>query len=94
MVDMTDLLPVSCRPASPEVTPAEVRAVLARSILADGLDLVLDIDRSKGSYLVDARTGRGYLDMFTFFASSALGMNHPRSGRRRGRSAPSWPRPR
>ena len=73
---MTDLLPVSCRPASPEVTPAEVRSVLARSILADGLDLVLDIDRSKGSYLVDARTGRGYLDMFTFFASSALGMNH------------------
>ena len=75
---MTDLLPVSCRPAAPDVTPAEVRSVLARSILADGLDLVLDIDRSRGSYLVDARTGRSYLDMFTFFASSALGMNHPR----------------
>ena len=54
-----------------------MREVLARSILADGLDLVLDINRSQGSYLVDARTGRGYLDMFTFFASSALGMNHP-----------------
>ena len=51
--------------------------MLARSILADGLDLVLDIDRSSGSYLVDARTGERYLDMFTFFASSALGMNHP-----------------
>ena len=51
--------------------------MLARSILADGLDLVLDIDRSAGSYLVDARTGERYLDMFTFFASSALGMNHP-----------------
>jgi L-lysine 6-transaminase len=51
--------------------------VLARSILADGLDLVLDLDRSAGSYLVDARDGRRYLDMFTFFASSALGMNHP-----------------
>ena len=74
---MTDLLPVSRRPASPDVSPAEVRSVLARSILADGLDLVLDIDRSRGSYLVDARTGRRYLDMFTFFASSALGMNHP-----------------
>lgn len=60
-----------------EVSPAEVHSVLARSILADGLDLVLDIERSQGSYLVDARTGRGYLDMFTFFASSALGMNHP-----------------
>ncbi|MDN4520200.1 L-lysine 6-transaminase [Mycolicibacterium austroafricanum] len=57
--------------------PDDVHHVLARSILADGLDLVLDIDRSHGSHLVDARTGRSYLDMFTFFASSALGMNHP-----------------
>ncbi len=59
------------------IAPADVRDVLARSILADGLDFVLDIDRSAGSYLVDARTGERYLDMFTFFASSALGMNHP-----------------
>jgi L-lysine 6-transaminase len=57
--------------------PDDVRDVLARSILADGLDFVLDVDRSSGSYLVDARTGEHYLDMFTFFASSALGMNHP-----------------
>lgn len=61
----------------PDLRPAAVRSVLARSILADGLDLVLDLQRSRGAYLVDARTGRGYLDMFTFFASSALGMNHP-----------------
>jgi L-lysine 6-transaminase len=59
------------------IGPAQVHAVLARSILADGLDLVLDLERSQGSYLIDARTGRRYLDMFTFFASSALGMNHP-----------------
>ncbi|KAA0104621.1 L-lysine 6-transaminase [Mycolicibacterium sp. P1-5] len=57
--------------------PGNVRTVLARSILADGLDLVLDLDRSCGSWLVDARNGTRYLDMFTFFASSALGMNHP-----------------
>jgi len=59
------------------IGPDDVREVLARSILADGLDLVLDLERSKGSVLVDARTGERYLDMFTFFASSALGMNHP-----------------
>jgi L-lysine 6-transaminase len=57
--------------------PEQVHEVLGRSILADGFDLVLDLDRSAGSYLVDARDGRRYLDMFTFFASSALGMNHP-----------------
>jgi L-lysine 6-transaminase len=60
-----------------ELEPDQVHEVLAGSILADGFDLVLDLSRSTGSYLVDARSGRRYLDMFTFFASSALGMNHP-----------------
>ncbi|HEY5844471.1 MAG TPA: L-lysine 6-transaminase [Mycobacterium sp.] len=59
------------------MAPADVHGVLGRSILTDGMDLVLDLQQSRGSYLVDARTGRRYLDMFTFFASSALGMNHP-----------------
>jgi L-lysine 6-transaminase len=59
------------------IEPDQVHEVLARSILADGFDLVLDLTRSAGSCLVDARDGRRYLDMFTFFASSALGMNHP-----------------
>ncbi|MBB2991242.1 L-lysine 6-transaminase [Mycolicibacterium iranicum] len=74
---MTAVVPDNRRATAPSVAPDDVRTVLARSILADGLDLVLDLDRSRGSYLVDARTGRWYLDMFTFFASSALGMNHP-----------------
>jgi L-lysine 6-transaminase len=74
---MTNVLPASAAIAETTIAPSDVRPVLARSILADGLDLVLDVERSHGSYLVDARTGRGLLDMFTFFASSALGMNHP-----------------
>ncbi|OBL14506.1 L-lysine 6-transaminase [Mycobacterium sp. 1245499.0] len=57
--------------------PERVHEVLARSIQVDGFDFVLDLARSAGSYLYDARDGRRYLDMFTFFASSALGMNHP-----------------
>jgi L-lysine 6-transaminase len=72
---MTAVLP--SRPVAAGISPAEVHDALGRSILADGMDLVLDLDRSRGSYLVDARDGRRYLDMFTFFASSALGMNHP-----------------
>lgn len=72
---MTNVLPAPA--VASRITPDDVRPVLARSILADGLDLVLDVERSHGSYLIDARSGRGYLDMFTFFASSALGMNHP-----------------
>jgi L-lysine 6-transaminase len=60
-----------------EVAPADVHASIAAHMLADGYQLVLDLDRSHGSTLVDARDGTEYLDLFTFFASSALGMNHP-----------------
>jgi L-lysine 6-transaminase len=60
-----------------DIAPADVHSAIARHMLADGYELVLDLDRSVGSTLVDARDGREYLDLFTFFASSALGMNHP-----------------
>ncbi|AMC65745.1 L-lysine-epsilon aminotransferase [Mycobacterium tuberculosis variant africanum] len=62
-------------------------------MLVDGLDIVLDLTRSGGSYLVDAITGRRYLDMFTFVASSALGMN-PRRWWTTGSSMPNSCRPR
>lgn len=74
---MTAVLPSRVRTPGHSVAPDDVREVLSRSILADGLDFVLDVERSAGSHLVDARTGETFLDMFTFFASSALGMNHP-----------------
>jgi L-lysine 6-transaminase len=63
--------------APPAVTPATVHDVLRQSMLVDGFDMVLDLERSRGSRLLDARDGTSYLDLFTFFASSALGMNHP-----------------
>jgi L-lysine 6-transaminase len=62
-------------PASLEAS--QVHDVLRRHLLVDGFDLVLDLEASAGSRLVDARDGSSYLDLFTFFASSALGMNHP-----------------
>jgi L-lysine 6-transaminase len=57
--------------------PGEVLSALRGHLLVDGYDLVLDLDRSQGRRLVDARDGTSYLDAFTFFASNALGMNHP-----------------
>jgi len=58
--------------------PGQVHATLADHILADGFDLVLDLGRSTGSFLIDATTGKRYIDFFTFFASNPLGMNHPK----------------
>ena len=59
------------------VTPAEVHDTLRAHVLVDGYDLVLDTAASRGSWLVDALDGTRYLDVFTFYASSPLGMNHP-----------------
>ncbi|GAC1608665.1 MAG: L-lysine 6-transaminase [Mycobacteriales bacterium] len=60
------------------LAPADVHDSLGKHLLVDGFDFVLDLEASRGSRLVDARDGSSYLDLFTFFASSALGMNHPR----------------
>ncbi|HTW19327.1 MAG TPA: L-lysine 6-transaminase [Mycobacteriales bacterium] len=58
--------------------PADrVRATLGEHLLTDGLEIVLDLERSHGSWLVDARDGTEYLDLYTFFASSPLGANPP-----------------
>ncbi|MBN2371328.1 MAG: L-lysine 6-transaminase [Vicinamibacteria bacterium] len=60
------------------IDPGAVRSVVGRLALTDGFEQVFDHDRSHGSWLVDARTGREYLDFFTFFASSPVGYNHPK----------------
>ncbi|MFT3875724.1 MAG: L-lysine 6-transaminase [Propioniciclava sp.] len=59
------------------VTADQVQEVLGRHLLLDGLPLVLDLARSHGTTLVDEASGTEFCDMFTFFASNALGMNHP-----------------
>jgi L-lysine 6-transaminase len=59
------------------VSPAEVHEVLGQHVLTDGMKLVVDLRRSRGSRLVDARTGERYLDLYTFFASAPLGINPP-----------------
>lgn len=58
------------------IQPEEVRKILGRHLLTDGFDMVLDLNKSKGAYLFDSKSGKNYLDFFTFFASNPLGMNH------------------
>jgi len=55
----------------------EVHDVLDQSILKDGFPFVVDLQASEGSYLVDARGGRRYLDFFNYFATQPIGHNHP-----------------
>src|SRR6266487_6816561 len=62
---------------SVHVPAAEVHERLAEHLLIDGYRLVLDAERSHGSWLVDARDGREFLDLYTHFASAPLGANPP-----------------
>ena len=61
------------------INPEQVPDIFGRHINAAGMmPLVLDMQKSQGVRLIDEITGKSYLDFFGFFASSALGMNHPK----------------
>ncbi|MFB6098172.1 MAG: L-lysine 6-transaminase, partial [Salinibacter sp.] len=61
------------------VRPQEVRELLSEHILTKGMmPLVLDMEESQGVRLRDEKTGRTFIDLFGFYASSPLGMNHPK----------------
>ena len=61
-----------------QITPERVRPTLSKHLLADGMEMVLDMEDSDGVVLKDQVTGRSFLDLFGFYASNALGMNHPK----------------
>lgn len=47
-------------------------------ILEDGFKFLIDLERSHDCYLYDATNRREILDLFSFFATNALGHNHPK----------------
>ena len=61
-----------------EITAQNVHSTLAKKMLVDGFEFVLDLNRSRGLTIVDEKNGDEYLDFFSFFASSPVGINHPK----------------
>jgi L-lysine 6-transaminase len=59
------------------IAPDKVHETIAKRMLADGFDFVLDLEKSEGVYLYDSRHGKRLLDFFSFFATNPVGMNHP-----------------
>ncbi|MCB0271646.1 MAG: L-lysine 6-transaminase [Bdellovibrionales bacterium] len=57
---------------------SEVKSTLSKYILADGIDIVWDLDRSHGSQIFDAKSQKSFLDLFSFFASQPIAFNHPK----------------
>jgi L-lysine 6-transaminase len=60
------------------IAPDQVSETLQQHILADGFDLIYDMEKSNGAYIYDSKYNRRLLDFFTCFASVPLGYNHPK----------------
>ena len=60
------------------LTANRVHETLSKHLLTDGMSLVLDLERSQGIHLRDEITGKSFIDFFGFFASNAIGLNHPK----------------
>ncbi|HEY3169629.1 MAG TPA: L-lysine 6-transaminase, partial [Thermoanaerobaculia bacterium] len=52
-----------------DLSPQDVLDVLSRHVLVDGYHVVMDLERSHGSYLYDARSERMLLDFVSNFAT-------------------------
>lgn len=72
------------------VPSAEVHETLRRHLLVDGYPLVIDLEKSHGSIVRDAVSGRELLDFYSFFASNPLGFNHPGMLDERTRERLAW----
>jgi L-lysine 6-transaminase len=56
---------------------AEILSVLKKYILEDGFKFTIDLEKCHDCYIYDSLNDREILDFFSFFATNALGHNHP-----------------
>src|ERR1700704_5881309 len=50
---------------------------LEQHVLLDGFKIVIDLDKSRGSYLHNAFNDQRLIDLYGFFGSNPVGFNHP-----------------
>ena len=59
------------------INPKNTKDNISKHMLADGMSQIIDLEKSHGSWLIDGRDNRPYLDLFSMFASLSVGYNHP-----------------
>src|SRR5215471_14649868 len=59
------------------ITPKIILETIEHHVLLDGFKVVVDLDRSRGSYLYNAVDNRRLIDLYGFFGSLTIGFNHP-----------------
>ncbi|HEY7002432.1 MAG TPA: aminotransferase class III-fold pyridoxal phosphate-dependent enzyme, partial [Candidatus Udaeobacter sp.] len=59
------------------LSPSKVLEEIEQHVLLDGFKIVVDLDKSRGSYLYNAVTSKPLIDLYGFFGSNPIGFNHP-----------------
>src|SRR5256714_13963604 len=59
------------------IAPSEILETIEQHVLLDGFKVVVDLDKSRGSYLHNAVTNKRLIDLYGFFGSMPIGFNHP-----------------
>ena len=57
--------------------PSNVLETIQQHVLLDGFKIVIDLERSRGSYLYNAVSDKRLIDFYGFFGSMPVGFNHP-----------------
>src|SRR5260370_1411960 len=57
--------------------PSNVLETIEQHVLLDGFKIVVDLDKSRGSYLHNAVDVRQLIDLYGFFGSMPVGLKHP-----------------
>src|SRR5437899_2795735 len=60
-----------------QIAPSKVLKTIEQHVLLDGFKVVVDLDKSRGSYLYNAVDDRRLIDLYGFFGSMPVGFNHP-----------------
>ncbi|HEU0275779.1 MAG TPA: L-lysine 6-transaminase [Candidatus Udaeobacter sp.] len=59
------------------LSPSKILGEIEQHVLLDGFKVVIDLDKSRGSYLHNAVTNKPLIDLYGFFGSNPIGFNHP-----------------
>src|SRR5947207_3542980 len=65
------------REAEKPMAPSKVLHTIEQHILVDGFKIVVDLNKSRGSFLQNRVDNRRLIDLYGFFGSMPVGFNHP-----------------
>src|SRR5438105_3437974 len=86
-MSMPSMLTEAARPSSIDRDSASNKSTITKAshaldvigehVLLDGFGIVIDLEKSKGSYLYDSVRGQRLIDLYGFFGSNPVGFDHP-----------------